>query len=293
MGYLPYSDRPGPGWWGRVHWPSLAEAGTYLCFAPWFGYFCLIFGVGIFLLSLVLGFASSPKWLNRILGGVISVLAAGLAVAGAGWYFALAEIGPDVAMLFGLIYGAFLFPRFVFLRERRLPMWLRAGVISLTSAAFIFWIVSPLLPHKPIPQINFQLNRITPGNQVYSKVTEQFLGAGIAKEVAGLGIVGDVHGGIGGGGGGGGGGDSRHPLNVLLIALEPIDREFKLQLPQSGYVVYVLKDHQWIAHPVFSKVDRRKLIVKPGIDSKYEGGQIKIGDEKSFSSFTWYPVVSR
>src|SRR5487761_2164904 len=68
VGYLPYSDRPGPGWWGRVHWPSLAEAGTYLGFAPVFGYFCLIFGVVLFLLSLVLGFASSPKWLNRIIG---------------------------------------------------------------------------------------------------------------------------------------------------------------------------------------------------------------------------------
>ena len=40
LGYLPYSDRPGPGWWGRVHWPSPAEIGTYLGFAPWFAYFC-------------------------------------------------------------------------------------------------------------------------------------------------------------------------------------------------------------------------------------------------------------
>ncbi len=294
IGYLPYSDRPGPGWWGRVHWPSLVEAENYLGFAPLFGYFCLFFGVGLFLLSLTLGFASSPNWLNRIIGGIISALAAGFAVAGAGWYIALAQLGPDVAIVLGLIYGVFLFPRFIFMHEHHLPVWLRVGVIFVASAAFTFWIVSPLLPRKTIPQINFQLNRITPGSQVYSTVTEQFLGAGVAKEVTDLGIVGEVHGGIGGSGGGRGVLiDSTHPVSILLIALEPIDREFKLRLPQSGYVVYVLKDHQWKAHPAFSETDGRKLIVKPGIDSKYEGGQIKIGDDKSFSSFTWYPVVPR
>ena len=134
VGYLPYSDRPGPGWWGRVHWPSLAEVGTYLGFAPLFGYFCLFFGAGLFLLGLVLGFASSPKWLNRILGGIISALAAGLAVAAAGWYLALAQIGPDVAIVLGLIYGIFLFPRFVFLREPRLPVWLSQNLAPMRHA---------------------------------------------------------------------------------------------------------------------------------------------------------------
>jgi len=95
FGYLPYSDRPGPGWWGRVHWPSWTEFVTYIGFAPWFAYSCLFFGLGLFGLCLVLGLASTPRWLNRLVGGVIAAAAAGLAVTAAGWYLALAAIGPD------------------------------------------------------------------------------------------------------------------------------------------------------------------------------------------------------
>src|SRR5580698_10243966 len=97
-GYLPYSDRPGPGWWGKVHWPKASEVGFFFGFAPWLAYFCAFFGCGFFVLGIVLGFASAPKWLIRTLGGLIGALPAGLAVAGAGWYVALASMGPDVGM---------------------------------------------------------------------------------------------------------------------------------------------------------------------------------------------------
>jgi hypothetical protein len=287
IGYLPYSDRPGPGWWGRVHLPSLGEIGNYLGFAPWFAYFCLFFGVGLFLLSLVFGFASTPKWLNRLVGGVIAALAAGLAVDGAGSYFALAAIGPDTAIVLGLFYGAFLFPRFVVSRERRLSLWLRVAAVAVASCLFIFWIASPFLPRKPVPQITLELNRITPGEKTYSVSDTRFLGADISKEVEGLGLMGEGHGGISQSGGG----NSTLQTNVLLIALEPIDREYKLSLPKTGYVVYVLKDHHWIAHPEFNETDGRKLLILPGSDSTYDGGQIKLGNAKSFSSFTWYPAI--
>jgi hypothetical protein len=289
VGYLPYSDRPGPGWWGRVHLPSLAEIGVYLGFAPWFAYFCLIFGLGIFLLSLVLGIASTPKWLSRVLGGLISAVAAGLAVAGAGWYLALAEIGPDVALMFGLLYGICLFPRFVYSREKVLPTWLRASSIMIAFAAFAYWLALPFLPHKPIPSISLQVMRITPGTKAFRIKDAEFLGQDIPKQANELELVGDAHGGIGQTGGT----NSTLQINVLLIALEPIDREYKLRLPKTGSVVYVLKDHQWIAHPGFSEADARKLLVEPGIDTKYDGGQIKLGDAKSFSSFTWYPTLPK
>jgi hypothetical protein len=123
FGYLPYSDRPGPGWRGRVHWPSWTEFVTYIGFAPWFAYFCLFFGLGLFGLCLVLGVASTPRWLNRLVGGVIAAAAAGLAVMAAGWYLALAAIGPDAAIVLGLLYGVFLFPRFIESRSRPMPVW--------------------------------------------------------------------------------------------------------------------------------------------------------------------------
>jgi hypothetical protein len=130
IGYLPYSDRPGPGWWGSVHWPSWAEFSIYIGFAPWFAYSCLFFGLGLFGLSLVLGAATTPRWLNRILGGAISAMAGGLAVLGAGWYLALAEIGPDAAIALGLAYGVFLYPHFVQPRSEPLPIGLRIGAVA-------------------------------------------------------------------------------------------------------------------------------------------------------------------
>ena len=69
--------------------PSWTEVATYIGFAPWFAYGCLYFGLGLFVLSLALGIASTPRWLNRLIGGIIAAIAAMLAVAAAGWYLAL------------------------------------------------------------------------------------------------------------------------------------------------------------------------------------------------------------
>jgi len=287
MGYLSYSDRPGPGWWAHVHWPSLVEIGTYLGFAPWFAYFCLFFGLGLFILSLVLGFAACPKWLNRVIGALISTCCAGLAIAGAGWYLALAPIGPDVAMVIGLIYGILLFPRFVVSQKWRVPVWLRAVAIGASVALFGYWIVSPFLPKKTLPSLAIQLDRLTPSDDTYRIGDPRFLGQDVQRKVATLGLKGQMHGGIGSFMG-----SSDNPqVDVLLVALEPISREYKLELPADGYVVYVLKGGQWTPYPSFQDKDSRKLLIEPGIDKKFEGGRIKIGDQQDFSNFTWYPTV--
>jgi hypothetical protein len=288
FGYLPYSDRPGPGWWGRVHFPSWAEFTSYIGFAPFFAYFCLFFGVGIFGLSLVLGFASTPRWLNRLIGGILCAMAGGMAVLGAGWYLALAEIGPDSALVLGLIYGLFLFPRFIRARSKPVHMALRIGLGTITAALFIFWIISPFIPSKPVPPVNFDWVRITSGDQTFKPV--QWLGPGVSNQVASLNLRGEIHGGIGGGASSGTGGPE---IDAQLISLEPITRKSTLALPQSGYVVYVLKGGEWIAYPSFSKKDKRTVTVEPGTDPKFDGGQWRCGDDPKFSGFTWYPVIPK
>lgn len=287
MGYLPYSDRPGPGWWNHVHWPSLVETVNYLGFAPWFAYFCLYFGAGLFILSLVLGFAVTPTWLNRFIGGGISALAAGLAVAGGGWYFALASIGPDAAIVIGLFYGVFLFPRFVRPSERRPQLWLRVITVTVASGLFLFWIAKPFLPKKPNPSVALQIDRLTSSDKPFTITDDRFLGPEITTEVASLKLSGEPHGGIGLGGGG----NSQQTVSVLLIALEPITQQYKLDIPETGHVVYVLKNHIWTAHPNFQGKEKRLVVIKPGIDPLYEGGEFKFADAKEFSKFTWYPTI--
>jgi|GEM_PF-5879590 len=196
-GYLPYSDRPGLGWWGRVHSPSWVEFTTYFGFAPWFAYSCLYFGLGLLALSLVLGFASTPRWLNRLIGGLIAAPAAGLAVLSAGWYLALAEIGPDAAIAIGLLYGLFLFPRFIQPRVQPVFMWLRISSVACTTVLFLYWIVSPLLPKKPLPSVNYDLVRVTAGDKPVAATS--YLGSEISRELSALNLHGETHGGIGGG----------------------------------------------------------------------------------------------
>ncbi len=286
IGYLPYSDRPGPGWWGHVHWPSLAEIGTYLGFVPFFAYFCLFFGLGFFLLSLVLGLASTPRWLTRVIGGFIGALAAGLAVAGAGWYLALAAIGPDAAMMAGLLYGVFLFPRFVFPREHYLAIWQRSIVIAAVSAAFILWIAWPLLPRNPLPGVAILVNRITPGPESVDWQPSQYFRPETWGELSNLHLTGELHGGVQSAVSGEG-----QEIEVAVIALQPIDREYRVSIPASGHVVYVLHDGRFEPHPAFAKKDKRTMLLKPGVDSKWDGGEISLG--LGFSPFTWYPTIPR
>jgi len=286
LGYLPYSDRPGPGWWGHVHWPSWTEAGTYLGFAPWFAYSCLFFGVGLFVLSLVLGFASAPRWLNRILGGLTAALAAAFAIAGFGWYLALAAIGHNSALVIGLLYGVFVFPRFVASREQKLPRWIRVLAISTASSLFMLWIVWPLLPRKPVPGIAVLINRVTPGQLPVDWHPSEYFRAETWDELSKLHLAGGLHGGVQSVMFGEG-----QEIEVAVITLQPIDREYRVPIPPSGHVVYVLHDGRLEPHPAFTKKDKRTVVLKPGVDSKWDGGQISLGHD--FSAFTWSPTIPR
>jgi hypothetical protein len=175
------------------------------------------------------------------------------AVAAAGWYLALAAIGPYSALALGLLYGIFIFPRFVRLRTPPTSPWIRIGTAACASVLFLGWIFAPLIPQKPVPSVRFDLIRVTPGE---SPVREQwFESKDVAAEVAVLHITGEPHGGIRGGGVASG--EGAPEIDVTLIALEPISATSALEIPKSGYVVYVLKGGKWTANPSFGKKDGR------------------------------------
>jgi hypothetical protein len=215
-------------------------------------------------------------------------MAAGLAVLGAGWYLALAEIGPDAALVIGLLYGIFLFPLFVQARSQRIPVWMRISVVTCTAGLFVFWIISPLLPKKPVPVVSYDLVRVTPGNK--SIAATSFLGNGISEEISSMSIRGEMHGGVGGGASSS---NNAPEIDVELIALEPITKESHLSIPKTRDVVYVLKSGTWTAYPSFSKKDGRTPTIKPGTDPQFDGGQLKFGDSPDFHAFTWYPVIPK
>jgi hypothetical protein len=154
---------------------------------------------------------------------------------------------------------------------------------------FLYWVISPLLPNRPVPNVDFDLIRVTAGDKTV--VAASFQGKEISRELATLHLQGETHGGIGGARSNSG--DGASIIDVELIALEPIMKEARLAIPKTGYVVYVLKNDAWTAYPQILKKDKRTLTVEPGTDPKYDGGRLKVGKEAEFHAFTWYPVIPK
>jgi hypothetical protein len=287
FGYLPYSDRPGPGWYSHAHLPTWEEVKIYCGFVSFFAYFVFFQGCVIYVLSLILNLSTPPRWLVRTIGGLVSFLAAGLAVLGAGWYIALAPIGSYAAATMGLLYGIFLFPKYLHPRTKELAVLWRYSLTAVASLVVVGWILFPLFPRKPIPGINYQLDRLVSTEEPMAIAVPSWLGTEIPIEASKLGLRGTLHGGIGGAS------SDSSSINVLLIALEPIRQEYSLELPAQGYVVYTLQNGSWTPHPALIKKDKRRLRILPGLDPKFEGGRTQIGDSSDPTPFTWYPTIPR
>jgi hypothetical protein len=292
VGYLPYSDRPGVGWKLTAHWPSFAEIGSYLGFIPFFVILLWFFGAAFFVLAIVLGLVSLPRWSVRVIGGVVGLATAGMGVAGAGWYIALSGTGPLVGAVAGLVYGVFLFPLFVVRRERLFPLWVRLAVAILAPALILFWVVSPLLPRAPVPALNYDVLRITPGDKLVADQMNSYDSPTVREIVRSLQIRGQIHSGIGGASAG----DNNVPgIQVQVYLLEPIREESKLALPQGGVVVYVLRSGHWTATPANFVQGKQFLTIRPlqsheGREGLNEGGEVKVGNGK-FEPFHCYPVI--
>ena len=82
VGYLPYSDRPGPGW-GHIpsHIPRLQEIGYFLGWAILLLPICYFSGSLLFVSMAWLKWLDTPVWLARSLGGLFSAAFGMLAVA--------------------------------------------------------------------------------------------------------------------------------------------------------------------------------------------------------------------
>lgn len=146
VGYLPYSDRPGPGW-GNVpaHMPGLDEIKYFASWGILVIPMCTLSGSFLFLLTVWLGWFGVPKWLIRLSGGLIWGFLAVLATTAAGWYIAISVVPCDGAGLAAMIFGAIVLPRFSGSRGSALPPWKRASLITLATAlvlallSYPFW----------------------------------------------------------------------------------------------------------------------------------------------------------
>lgn len=287
IGYLPYSDRPGPGW-QRPHLPERAELSFYLSFALMLCRPALFYAAAHTLLAAIYALCSLPRWLVRILGGITAFLSAGLLMAAVGWMIAIAPIGVYLAAGCGLLWGTLLLPTWYTPRERTIPLALRIGAPLLCCGGGIFYLVRPLLPRKPPPPIHLSIIRITPSAGEIDWKPFEFFSQQTRTELSSLHLRGDIHDGIQSGTSGEG-----ETVDVAIIALQPIDHEYKIAVPASGHVAYVLDHDTLTPHPAFSSKDDRSFTLRPGEDKALDGGTLRPSDFDKDETFTWSPAIPR
>jgi hypothetical protein len=287
IGYLPYSDRPGPGW-QAPHFPGKDELGFYLGFSLYLGIPSLLYAAGQTLLAFVYEMCSLPKWVVCALGAITGCIAAGLLMAGAGWMIAIASVGVYVASGCGLLWGLLAMPALVRPRDARLPMAVRLALPLLLSSAAVLYLIYPLIPKKPIAPITFELSRITDGADVVRADKTEYLKPETQAEINGLNLHGEVHGGIQSTQG-----TNSGDVDVVVLAFQRIDHEYMLDVPAQGHVVSVLANGKLTPHPTLSKLEKAHIWIEPGVDATYDGGKIRVGSEGKLSAFTWNPAIRR
>jgi hypothetical protein len=236
-GYLPYSDRPGPGW-QMPHLPTGEELQFFVGFASLLlkgTAFCgLIFAAA----GLVLGFCLLPRWGLRVLAAPTAFLASGLMMAAAGWMIAISSMGVYTAAGCGALWGLFVFPRLVPRMTYVLPIAARIALPVVMLAGGTYWLVKPMLPDPGLTNAKIEILRRDDAGADLSQVDLSYVGPSIAREAKGSAKYASANrmeftt-------------DGRNQVRVLLIIddVRPIAHTF--QLPQAGDAIYRQSQGRW------------------------------------------------
>jgi hypothetical protein len=286
IGYLPYSDRPGPGWYA-AHIPNLREIGYYASWATFFvGPFALLWGILLFVLVRALGWLAMPRWLVRTVAAVFAFFLSLLGLAAAGWYIAIAGVVVYGGAAIGLLFGGWILPRFAGMTGPIRKPWLRwagAAVVVLGSFGLA---VYPLLPDRNAQSLEVVIERLVPGPDEIGP------DSGLTKnEVAvlnSLGLKGKLHGGIQSYSGSG-----EKSARALIVIREPLTSKVTLRQPKATNVVYVQDGSTFRMYPSDAPKLRQRITLAEG-NSEFEGLTVEIDPVIGKASiFTWSPPIRR
>jgi len=157
-GYLPYSDRPGPGW-QPPHFPSKDELQFFLGFGLLLLRGTALYGALFALLSWLLGLCRAPRWGLRLIATPLAFVSSGIMMTAAGWMIAISSVGVYAAAICGGAWGFLVFPRFVPMPSRVLPLAIRIVVPLLVYTAGGYWLIHPLLPDRALTNAKIEVIR--------------------------------------------------------------------------------------------------------------------------------------
>ncbi len=287
IGYLPYSDRPGPGW-HAAHIPGLREIGFYLSFAVFFVItFCLFWGTALFVFVRCLGWLSAPRLFVAVTGGIAAGFVTVMGAAGAGWYIAIAAFPVYASSILGLLFGILVLPRFANPRSvsRTWKHWLG---IAVAFVAFFGLIVYPALSQRNSQSLQVDFIRLLPGSEAIGSngktlglSAEQLVFLNSLGLSGGLSFVLQSDSGLS---------ETTVKAKAVVLFTQPIKSRVELRQPKGTNVLYVQVGDRWIMHPENAPTTRRKIAFWPAGQAGTEI-QFQI-DPGSTGGFSWYPPTT-
>ena len=248
-GYLPYSDRPGPGW-QRPHLPTGDELRFFVGFASLLLKGTAFYGVLFAAAGLVLGFCLLPRWGLRVMATPTAFLTSGLMMAAAGWMIAISSMGVYTAAGCGALWGLFVFPRLVPRMSYVLPIAARIALPVIMLTGSTYWLVKPMLPDPGLTNAKIEIVRRDDAGVDLSQVDLSYLGPTIPREAKGSGkyiSVNRMEFAT----------DGRKQVRVLLIIDDDHPIAHVFPLPRSGDAIYRQSQGKW--HQERAETRRSKL----------------------------------
>lgn len=290
IGYLPYSDRPGPGWYA-AHIPNSQEIGYYASWATFsVGPFALVWGVLLFVLVRALGWLATPKWFVKTVGALCAFFLSLLGLAAAGWFIAIAGTMVYGGAAIGSLFGGWILPRFTGtagpLRKSGLR-WAGAAAVVLGSCGLMIY---PMLPDRNAQSLDVVIERLVPG-------PDELVGGGglvLTKDEAtilnSLGLKGKLHAGIESFSSSG---SDKKKARALIVIRGPLTSKVRLHQPKATSVVYVQDASTFVMYPGSASTIRREITLTEGT-GEFEGLTIEIEPViGKAQTFTWYPPIKR
>lgn len=283
VGYLAYSDRPGPGWGRGVF--SWGEVKFFVGWLPLLVY-CLLFqGVALFPFARLLGWFHSPRWLVRVFCAVFASLAALIGVLAAGWYIAISQYPVYAGAICGLAYGALLLPLFSEVpRGGRQRGWAQWMGIATTIIAFGVFLGFPLVPKQSEQSLQVIIVRMVPGPQGPA-TTERTAGltADELSQLKALGLSGKLHFGMSQVRG-----STPTLAREVIICIGDLRSPVELHEPRGANVMYVQDGDLWKMYPPGAPTLRNKIKFWP---SPTAPRMIEVQFGSFHSTFSWYPPL--
>lgn len=282
IGYLAYSDRPGPGWGRGVF--SWSEVKFFLGWLPLLTYFLLYLGSALYPFARLLAWFHSPRWIVRVFGGLFAGTAGLVGVLAAGWYIAISQYPVYAGASCGMIYGAMILPRFAAAPPSGPTSWKSWAGTVVTILACGAIVGYPLMPKQSEQSLEVLFAQVVPGPQDLA-ATEKTGGltAEELNQLKSLGLTGTFRFGISVYRG-----YTPSQARAVIVCTAELRSPVELREPRATHVMYVQHGDTWNRYPQGAPMLRSQIKFWP---SATDPRMIEVQSGSSHSTFSWYPPL--